>query len=297
MASCVIISPFSVAPDALPGGTHFVVDNIKLSPLSDEHKARLVEYLDEIQEDVLSKFVRTKPAFLVPHSEVSFLRNSTNNQERIQAALQLHRFSLEYFAETPVPMASFSFDGNNITSHSIDSDGLRFRKTDGIQVSSQAWEKHAAYLQFLYAHLSTAPAAEIVISRICRAYREGPGPDGIIDLAIALESLVDAKLEIKFQFCLFNCLIYSSDLESRKETFSLLQSLYDVRSAIVHGSKLAKSGKQKLISVTENWRLILEIARTNLTYYIEYCRNNSSDDWVNHLRALAFGGIRIKAGN
>lgn len=297
LANCVIISPFSVAPDAFPGGTHFIVDNIKLSPLSDEHKARLVEYLDDIQEEVLSKFVRTRPAFLVPYSEVGFLKVVSNPVERNQTALQLHRFALEYFAEVPVPMASFFFDGKNITSHSVDSDGLRFRQTDGIQILSEVWEKQSAYLQFLYANISTAPAAEVVINRICRAFREGPGPDGIIDLAIALESLVEAKLEIKFQFCLFNSLIYSDDPQNRSEIFSLLQSLYDVRSTTVHGSKLGKPGRQKLKVVTENWELLLEIARTNLTYYIEHCRNNSSDDWVNHLKTLSFGGSRIEAGN
>lgn len=294
MAACILVSPISVASESLPGGTQYVTDSVRLAPLSDEHKTRIVDYLDNVQEEALSQQVRKRPAFIIPYSEIPFLKGVGDATERNNIALQLHRFSVEYFADRAVPMAAFAFDGKSITAHSIDDDGLRFREADAFALDQQAWDKHSTYLKFAYTALGSAPAADIIIGRICRAFRQGPTPDGIIDLAIALECLVDAKLEIKFQFSLFNALINEIETDTRKTLFASLQQLYDVRSLTVHGGKPGKSEKRKIKEVFENWGALLSVARANLTYYIEFCRTKGVDDWPNHLRDLAFGSFRLQ---
>ena len=296
MAACILVSPISVAADSLPGGTQYVTDKVRLAPLSDEHKSRIVEYLDAVQEETLSQQVRKRPAFIVPYSEIGFLKSVGDVAERNNLALQLHRFAIEYFAGRTVPMAAFGFDGKNVVAHSIDEDGSRFREADTIQLNNDAWEKQAAYLKFAYPAVGTAPAADVMIGRICRAFRQGPSADGVIDLAIALECLVDTKLEIKFQFSLFNCLINEADPIARAQLFSHLQQLYDVRSLNVHGGKPGTSEKKKIKAVKDQWNLLLAVARANLTYYVEFCRAKGSDAWGQHLRELAFGAERIKYG-
>ena len=96
MAANILISPFGIATDSLPGGTQYLTESLRLAPLSDEHKARIVEYLDAINEDALSRNVRVKPAFLVPVNDFSFLKGVSNPSERSEIALQIHRFSIEY---------------------------------------------------------------------------------------------------------------------------------------------------------------------------------------------------------
>jgi hypothetical protein len=297
MAACILVSPIAIAPDSLPGGTQYVTKTVRLAPLGDEHKLRIVEYLDAVEEEALSRQVRSRPAFIVPYGEIPFLKGVVEADERNMLALQLHRFALEYFAERPVPMAAFLFDGAAVTAHSVDEDGLRFREADAIALPNGAWEKHSAYLQFAYPAVSQAPAADVVIGRICRALRQGPTADGIIDLAIALECLVDAKLEIKFQFSLFHALINDSDPAARTAIFKRLQMLYDVRSLNVHGGKPGKSDQRKVTEVNEHWSDLISLSRTNLTYYVEFCRVHGAKAWADHLKALAVGGPRLQLGN
>ena len=194
-------------------------------------------------------------------------------------------------------MAAFSYEGNKVASHKVNQDGLRFKEGNAVVLPNSAWERHSAYLQFAYPALSSAPAADLILSRICRAYRSGSNTDGIVDLAIALESLLSAKVEIKFQFSMFNSLINTADVTERSHRFSLLQSLYDVRSMLVHGGKPGRAEKRKVAAVNAGWHDLLGIARANLTYYIEFCRTISPQSWSEHLRDLAFGLPRMQIGN
>lgn len=297
MTACVIVSPFSITADSLPGGTHFIVGDVRLEPLSDTHKLRIIDYLDGLEEEPLSRLVRTKPAFIVPYSEVGFLKGVGDPNQRNLLTLDLHRFTLEHFAERAVPMAAFSYDGESVVAHKVDQDVNRFREADAIKLPEGSWEKHVAYLKYVYPTLARAPAADIVISRICRAFRAGPTTDGIIDLAIALEALVEAKLEIKYQFALFDSLINVSSTDERLRLFTSLQLLYDVRSLSIHGGKPGTSDKRKIDNIVLQWPDLLKLARENLTYYVEYCRSNPAKDWPSHLKGIALGNPRIQSGN
>ncbi|MGE0420405.1 MAG: hypothetical protein AB7O80_26670, partial [Acetobacteraceae bacterium] len=82
MTACFLVSPFGVDRDSFPGGTYFITDEIKIEPLSDEHKSRLIEYLDSQNEDRLSKKVRLKPMFVVPSDQVGFVDKLHSDQDR-----------------------------------------------------------------------------------------------------------------------------------------------------------------------------------------------------------------------
>ena len=293
MTPCFIISVFSIAVEAFPGGTHYINDKVRLEALSDEHKARVSDYLDKHEEERLSRNVRQRPVFIIPYNEIHYLRIIASNEEKMSNTLQMHRFALEYFSSHSLPMAIFSYNGNQIVSHSVRYNELVSKREASSTLFDRGWERHTTYLNFLYESITVSPAADVVINRLCRAFKQGPTDDGIIDLAIALERLVSAKIEIKFQFALFHSLINSDSPADRKEIFKILQELYDIRSQTVHGSNLGKSDKKKMKKIEEEWTKILGIARENLTYYLVFCKKNGSDKWDEHLRDLSFGCPRI----
>lgn len=293
MATTLVIAPFAVKADSLPGGTHFVTNKIKFEPLSDALKISLTHYLDGIEEIELGRKVRMRPAFIIPVNDVGFIKSAPSNQDRCNIALQIHRFCLEYFAGSPIPMIAFTHDGDDIVHHEIDRDGLIHNARNEIEFNNDAWMKQLAYAKFVYEAASKSPAFEPVITRLCRAFREGPTPDGIIDLAIAMEGMVQTKIEIKFQFSLFNSLMSSSDLEVRRERFALLRDLYDSRSLMVHGGKPSKGDQKKIAKVTEHWGGLISLARANLTYYLNFCSHRAHKDWGDHLWSLALGAERF----
>jgi hypothetical protein len=292
MANTLLIAPFAAKIDSLPGGTHFVTEKVKFEPLSDPVKISLTDYLDGMDEAELGKLVRQRPAFTVPVNDVPPIKALATNAERCGLALQIHRFCLEYFAGSPIPMIAFFHDGKEVTHHEIDRDGLLYTPSGEIEFSTQAWEKQLAYAKFAYEAGAKAPAFEPVITRLCRAFREGATPDGMIDLAIAMEGLVQTKLEIRFQFSLFNSLMSSSDLETRTERFTLLRNLYDARSLVVHGGSPSAGEKKKIQTVTDNWDALISLARGNLTYYLNFCKHHPHKEWGEHLWSLALGGGR-----
>lgn len=293
MANTLLITPFAARTQCLPGGTHFVTDKIKFEAMPDAIKIAVSDYLDEIEEAELGRLVRLRPAFTIPVNDVPTLKALSSKEERCSLALQMHRFCLEYFALRPVPMIAFMHDGKKIVHHEIDRDGLLFSEKGEIGFSAEAWEKQLAYAKFAYEAAEKSPAFEPIVTRLCRAFREGPTPDGMIDLAIAMEGLVQTKIEIKFQFSLFNSLISSSDLDIRQNRFQLLRSLYDARSLVVHGGKPSASEKRKIDKVVEEWDALIALARGNLTYYLNFCAQNSHKDWGDHLWWLALGAKRF----
>ncbi|RWN48987.1 MAG: hypothetical protein EOS03_00565 [Mesorhizobium sp.] len=291
MAKCFIVSPFGIDQGSLPGGTHYVNDEIKLEPLSDVLKARLVDYLDTVKLEDLSQLVRQKPVYVVPNSSFSISKDSSD-AEATDEVLQLHRFTAEQFAGAVVPMAAFNFDGEKVLAHSFDRTDLMAGNVP-VQMNALAWESHLTYLGFVYKRIGKATSAPLAIRRLCRANRAGPSSEGIIDLAISLECLVNAQTEIKFQFALNHALTNSDDMASRFGAFELLQSLYDLRSTVVHGGVMGKADKKKLAVITDKWPELMSISRNSITYYLHFCAKYDHASWAVHLRKLALGDTRV----
>ena len=196
--------------------------------------------------------------------------------KKAELAILVHQFSLNYFSSTAVPICCFIYDGANIVGHIVDRYDLHDADLHNQTLPSDVWARHAIYLEFAYGRVSAAPAAEVMIGRICRAFRNGPTPDGIIDLAIALECLIQTNTEIKFQFALYNALINQSDLTARSDLFQLLQSLYDVRSANVHGARPTAAHK--------NTRLTERSARRRRSARVCAVKHACQDFESRHLR-------------
>jgi hypothetical protein len=291
----VIISPFGAKASSLPGGTHYIRNQIKLEPLNDGLKARIIEYLDGIRRDDLSKKVRQRPVYLIPCGEIDVPGRKSTEPSILDVTLDMHRLAIGLFSNTHLQMAAFLFDGTKIDAHAFDMMDVLSEPATELEIAESDWERHVTYLDFLYGSIGKSPLAELCMSRLCRARKLGPVPDGIIDLAIALECLVGAQQEIKFQFSLNHALTNEDEASKRFETFRLLQTLYDVRSKVVHGGQAKKAEKDKHAAVKNNWNTLLGVCENSLTYYLLYCAKHGDKEWPIHLKMLALGEPRISA--
>ncbi|MDP2803790.1 MAG: HEPN domain-containing protein [Phreatobacter sp.] len=289
-----IVSPFGVALETLPGGTHQISSGLTFSPLANEYRISIIDYLDEKKEEALSQRVRSRPAFLIDTAANEIGRTAATEDERIDAFLQVHRFALETICNLKCPLAVFGSDGSSVIRHHIETTDLWRMADTGANLHNDDWDKHATFLRFLYESVPVAPLSLLSITRLSKAFREGPTPDGIIDIAICLECLITASSEIKFQFALYHSLIGSDDITSRDHDFRRLQKLYDVRSKTVHGGQVTKGDKKKLAELVGDWDNLIALARKNITYYLLFCRSQGPADWPDHLRALALGEARIQ---
>jgi hypothetical protein len=113
--------------------------------------------------------------------------------------------------------------------------------------------------------------------------------DKIVDITISIESLITGKDELRYRFSLHNAFVAASQPQAREEAFSLLQSLYDARSAIVHGDIDSKDNKKAIAKATEKWPDIVRLAKATINYYLLFLGEHKKSEWNEHLKRLVFG--------
>src|SRR5579864_3682092 len=96
----------------------------------------------------------------------------------------------------------------------------------------------APLLELLASLRGASQHLDVGLGRFNQSYSRETGEDRIIDLTIALESLLlaDASDELKYRLALRGAALLVKDRDPR-EVNALLLALYDVRSAIVHEGK------------------------------------------------------------
>jgi hypothetical protein len=133
----------------------------------------------------------------------------------------------------------------------------------------------------------------ITLSRFNSSLLRSDPLDKIIDLTVAMESLIQSGVEIKFKFALFNSLLSEPVTEKRFERFKLLQTLYDARSSVVHGD-ITKSAQKKIDQILERFDEIVMAGQAAINYYLIYLFEKPPEEWSEHLEKLALGvDVRI----
>lgn len=118
----------------------------------------------------------------------------------------------------------------------------------------------------------------ITADRFVRYLQSTTSSDGLVDLCICLESLIEAENEISFRFCM--CLARVTGRSDAEEISDILRDLYSLRSKVVHGSDPSKELKK----VGASADALRRAARAILTVYISYLVDNSRDEWKKHLK-------------
>lgn len=152
-----------------------------------------------------------------------------------------------------------------------------------IKAAASTWIR-----KFFAARMKSKNRLRITAERFVRYLRAGDSYDGLVDLCISLESVLESQTEISFRFS--TCLAVISGLKNPEEISKLLSDLYDLRSKVVHGVDYTKQHK-KIVPTIDKVRFT---ARAVLTAYVLYLSEHTPDEWKQHLLSSLF---RVKAGS
>jgi hypothetical protein len=125
----------------------------------------------------------------------------------------------------------------------------------------------------------------VTASRYVRYHKGNNLADGLMDLCISLESLLESQTEISFRFS--TCLprvVGERGVRGEKMAI-LLSRLYDIRSKLAHGDPEATRLVKK---IEPDLPELNKAARKILTTYLLYMSEHSRDEWRNHIRTCLF---------
>jgi hypothetical protein len=124
-----------------------------------------------------------------------------------------------------------------------------------------------------FTYVSNSPYIELSCKRLNRACMNSRESDSIIDISIALESLLtnDSKSEINYKLAVRASLLnkyYPFKEYSSQQIFELCKKIYDYRSSIVHGDKKREKNARIIQLAIDEKIEINEIAQEFLKHII-----------------------------
>jgi hypothetical protein len=132
------------------------------------------------------------------------------------------------------------------------------------------------------ARKGTPDKLHITAHRFVRYLAAGSTPDGLVDLCICLEFLIEPETEISFRFA--TCLAKATGSDTAESVSELLSDLYNLRSKVVHGVDFTKAHRRIMPNLTR----VREAARAVLTAYVLYLSEHNKTEWKNHLKRALF---------
>lgn len=153
-------------------------------------------------------------------------------------------------------------------------------------------EEVSTYFKVVKGVLMKNPSFLLTIERFNSSVSRTDFLDSVVDLTIALESLIPDTGEVRYRFASYFALISTGDLAGRDEKFKLFHKLYDVRSRVVHGG-IDPAHMSPLARGLENqWDEVVKSTLDCLNYYVLFLHTHTQDEWRIHLRQLALGIVR-----
>ncbi len=125
----------------------------------------------------------------------------------------------------------------------------------------------------------------VMASRYVRYHNGNNLADGLMDLCISLESLLDSQTEISFRFSTCLSRVVGERGAGGERMANLLSRLYDIRSKLAHGDPEATKLLKK---IEPDLPELNKLARKILTTYVLYMSEHSREDWRNHIRSCLF---------
>ena len=116
--------------------------------------------------------------------------------------------------------------------------------------------------------------------------------DKIIDLSIALETMLAKDTEISFRLSLFLAHMAADKASGVEVAYKLFRTLYDARSTIVHGGLHNRRSKAQIVEVENDFKRILNFSRACMLYYFAFLENNPPDRWDAHCLGLVLGSTK-----
>jgi hypothetical protein len=136
------------------------------------------------------------------------------------------------------------------------------------------------------AAVCAAPWLLISMEHMLLALDKAGLSDGILDLTICLESLIQSNVEVGFRLSHEISRLVTTSPSEQQEYQELLHDLYEARSKHVHGGK----PKSKTLKVRQRMPELVEIMRSAVRYAVEFhARAPQSRAWRAHLDCLMHG--------
>ena len=194
------------------------------------------------------------------------LQNEANKAKKIITALRLFKSGpvtarMVLFEADPSPSLLQMFDLYNVA-FSEGEECLKLGRTE-IEKFQSFW---AWIRRFLYQDMKSMGAIGIALRRFELSYSRRSLTDKLLDLVIALEALFGEYPELRFRIAQRAALLLFADAdeETKIKCRNTIQTLYDKRSGIVHGSfpevtvedikKLKDYVRRGITLVVELWR-------------------------------------------
>jgi hypothetical protein len=136
------------------------------------------------------------------------------------------------------------------------------------------------------AALRAAPRARLMITRFNSALRRSELEDKIIDLSVALETMLDDTAEISFKLSLYLAFICQQD---KSAAYELFRSFYDVRSRIVHGSLHQQRAQRGVEEIGQRMPEVIKFSKTAMLYYFSFLSLREPAEWGKHCLGLVLG--------
>ena len=147
----------------------------------------------------------------------------------------------------------------------------------------------AGFLQWLRRCLralaSLKDRMHITANRFVRFARSDSLSDGIMDLCISLESLLDHQTEVSFRFSISLARATGAKGGQAERKAALLGDLYDARSKLAHGDPSAARALRKLEPHREELRTL---AKEILTAYVLCVSEKSREEWKRHIQTSLY---------
>ena len=147
--------------------------------------------------------------------------------------------------------------------------------------------KVSAQFKFVRQVLDQYPITIVGVQRFNSALLRPALPDRIIDLAISLETLIPGHGELRHRFSIYNAMIAEPHPHLRQVAYKLYKTLYDARSAVVHGNRL--DNDNNVAWVRENWDKVTNYAARSLSYHLFFLKERNLTEWPRHLLGLSLG--------
>lgn len=128
-----------------------------------------------------------------------------------------------------------------------------------------------------------------MMDRFNSALRRDHVEDKIIDLSVALETMLDETAEISFRLSLYLAFACQQD---RATAYDLFKTLYDVRSRIVHGSSFQQRARRAIDDTSNKLPDLIRYSKAAMLYYYTYLNQPEPRDWAKHCLGLILGSAQ-----
>jgi hypothetical protein len=106
-----------------------------------------------------------------------------------------------------------------------------------------------------------------MMDRFNSALRRDRVEDQIIDLSVALETMIDETTEVSFRLSLY--LAFASQ-QDRQTAYDLFKALYDARSRIVHGTSHQPRAQRAIDKIEDHLPDLIKYAKAAMLYFYTY---------------------------